>query len=529
MLFGNENAEKDGLVLTCYISNETEEDYQIITGRWGIGKTAYLFNKSRCLMEGLSNIDSSKKRLWYLDEEELNTDQVIDAYSQLTERKFDRYLKNIWIAEIYRRAALMLATLHPQYDKVKGSHWDLIKQLSGAESIGTTIWKQLPNALKVLKAIDDSQAHAVEGIQVEFKRLFEKKTIDSIQNCLEDIVGHQYMPHVVIEPLDTPFSTLDAYNSMAQSVIGALLNVFQSEFQPGEGQHLKVYISIPWHRFSNAKINLPQKITQYIGRLSWSQDMLRKFINARIEWEFKRVKRQFSTKGDTDGWGELFDDYVKNEYCQPTVFENSFQYVLRHTSYRPREVQRIARMAVNICADKTMRSTDYIIKGVGGIKVNGSHIKEAVFLYTKKATQDLITESARRYHDMQKIFLQIKGMSMPFKTDDLVLRINLDQNIFTVLDVLWKSEMIGVQVACKDIAKTKDYLQILPPQNCKRDCVGNKELIRWYFFNYNCDQEIVELLSQHQNNEALEACLIFHPRIIESITGGVGKEWPYGI
>ena len=45
IIFGNENAEKDSLLLDCYIPHPVNCE-QIITGRWGTGKTAYLFDSN---------------------------------------------------------------------------------------------------------------------------------------------------------------------------------------------------------------------------------------------------------------------------------------------------------------------------------------------------------------------------------------------------------------------------------------------------------------------------------------------------
>ena len=108
LIFGNENAEKDPLVRKCYIEN-IKRGGQIITGRWGVGKTAYLFHKNSDLEQALEKIDFSLKRSWYISESELDTDQIINAYSDLETLKFKRYLRTIWRAEIYRRACVLLS------------------------------------------------------------------------------------------------------------------------------------------------------------------------------------------------------------------------------------------------------------------------------------------------------------------------------------------------------------------------------------------------------------------------------------
>ena len=527
IIFGNENAEKDPLVLKCYV-NHGEDGVQIVTGRWGTGKTAYLFDRNRELIKKLTEINPDLKRIWYLDEDQLNTDQLIDSFIELNERKFQRYLKSIWIAEIYRRACIILNALKSTYKNTNGNHWVEISSVAKSEAVGKTVWKQIPNALRILKSIDDKQEAAVVGIQNEFSDIFTDRLKKSVQRCLKDIAEDEVRPTIAIEPIETPLSDIEE-SSLAQEVISALLNVFQSEFQLGEDQLLEVILSIPWHRFSNDKINLPQKISQYVMYMQWDKDSLREFINKRIEWEFKRVRRTYNLKGK-DAWSILFNDNVYNDYCVPNINENSFEYTLRHTHYRPREVQRIARMSVEVCARKANRSVDDVLKGISGLKVDGNHIKEAVYKYSRKATDDLISESVRRFSKLKEVFNCIRGLPVPFSCDDLIERLPKDVTPTQALSMLWESGILGIEITCIKQEYERDFCKLLPTEAYKRNQnYQTKELNRWYFFHYNCDGEITELIGQYKANRKLKIQCIVHPKIYESIGAHVSTNWPYGI
>lgn len=415
LIFGNENAEKDPLVLDCYVNN-IGIDGQIITGRWGVGKTAYLFHRNSHLAAVLEAIDKKLKRIWYLDESQLDSDQVSKAYIELDTRTFKRYLKNIWKAEIYRRACILLSSMKPYFgEHIRGSHWNEIAAVAKTETAVRTIWRQIPAALTLLKLLDSSNKTELEGVQAEIEKLFSDRLAEDVQKCLEDIPEDKIAPVIAIEPIETPFSNLEK-TSLAQDVISELVNVFQESFQPSDDQLLEVIVSIPWHRFShNKEINLPQKVRQYVEEIHWNKERLKVFIERRIAWEFDRVGRAPVARGKTY-WDQLFEPLVHNDYPRPEAFdERSFDYAIRHTTLRPRELQRIARLAVEVCAAKTGRGIDDILKGHGGIRVNGNHLREAIGKFVEGTSRDRENEAIRRFGHLEEVLPQLKGVPGIFR------------------------------------------------------------------------------------------------------------------
>lgn len=447
-IFGNENAEVDHLVLECYVDN-ISSDSHIITGRWGVGKTAYLFHLTRDLADALGRVDPRKRSLWYVSEHDLDSDQILEAYAELDDRKFARYLRLIWIAEIYRRACVVLSALSTHYGDVSNKeHWKEIRAVAASESAANSLWKQLPAALSLLRLIDSNDQKGVLKIQSGVQEIFSERLQNNVQICLQDIRDEALYPLIAIEPIETPLSDLEE-NSLAQEVISQLLNVFQQEFQPSEQQLLDVYISVPWHRYShNDQVNLPQKIRQYVDHVVWDREKLLTFIERRIRWEFKRVGRAYSLR-EGYYWASLFEPYVNNDYCSTPYQENSFAYVLRHTNYRPRELQRVARGAVQRCSEKTGRSVDDILSGTGGLRVSGSHIKSAVLEYVEGAARDRKSESYRRFRYLEEVVESIKGLKVPCLPEEFSQRFPADVSTQDAFSWLWQAGMLGIEATCE--------------------------------------------------------------------------------
>lgn len=482
--------------------------------------------KNEKLCAALKAIDPDLERLWYLDEKALDAGKLLSIYRARDDaRTFRHALESVWRAEICRRAAILLATLAHKYRGNSGEHWKFVHKVKSTSQLSISIWKQIPQAFAAFAKFDESRVRSIQDLQGEYDDLFSKSALQCVQYCLKDIKGQSPWPVVGIEPIDTPTSALEEDVSLAQEVITALLNVYVADFQPDTNQHLDLYLSIPWHRYSSKAINFPQKLIQYKSYLEWSPKELRDFINRRIEWEFKRVHRQFTGKGMQDAWSTLFEPTVRNEHCRPIFNEDSFEYVLRHTHHRPRDLQRLARKSVEHCKGVLQRDADDILSGASGIKVNGVHIRDAIASCTRETTDSLVTEAARRFPSFSEITERLRGITVPFTTDDLRKRLpGID--IARAIDELWQSGVMGVEVIVTD----DNQAPTLPKQTLKinKDLHG-REHKRYYFFEYNWDGEANELLMRYRSPGSEVRCVL-HPKTFEYLLpANVTSEYPIGI
>ena len=397
--------------------------------------------------------------------------------------------------------------------------------LGGATS--KTVWQQLPTVLGLLGVLDDSGAENLSDVQKELGELFNIAVERAVQNCLHDIVDESIQPVIAIEPIETPVSELES-NSLAQEIIGELVNTFQQHFQIGEDQLLEVVISIPWHRFTHQKnVNLPQKIRQYVEYASWNRESLKKFIDRRIEVEFEEKRRPHSKRG-TDFWSMLFEQSVHNNTGGIPIVEGTFDYVLRHTSYRPREVQRIARLAVEVCARKTNVSPENVIRGVNGIKVNGNHVKEAIGEFVEGAARDRQSEAIRRFHDLEAVLSTLKGVPVPCTVEDLMDRMPTDIQASEGISWLWQSGILGLRGTCA-ADQVESLTQSIPERNY-RVLVDNrkKKYYSWCFFEYNTDGEFHDVFDKYAQNSELKIECVIHPLMHEELAIHLQSKLPIG-
>lgn len=540
MLLGTENAEHDNLLFECAIHKDIKPYKSIITGRWGTGKTALLLLQNEKLKNELERLGEDWKEIMYLDEDGMNITQILSMYEQESELMFGQKIELIWKAEIIRRGILLLNALIPIYHNIdtKLLHWKIIKNSGRIAALHVPFWKQIPNIVKFI-ANSSERSGIIEDVNIDIGVIFNRNIFREVQKCLKDIEQEEIKPRIIVEPIDAPTSPLEEHSGMAQTIMTSLLNVYQSTFVESDYQLLRVDIAIPWHRYSVLKMNFPQKLISYKTYMTWSNSELRNFINNRIEFEFKRVGRHYSKKGDNDAWDVLFAPTIKNEYCVPHVAEDSFDYILRHTHHRPRELQRITRNCIERCAEKLNRKEEDILKGKAGIKISDSHIKEAVREFTVDAWKsEILVEAQRRFSNLNTIISNIYALPVPFSIDELKKRLGESIKIEHAIDHLWQSGIIGLRLECLKNNENKDCyencrerINILPTNGAKKKHTNNENTFccSWTLFEYNWSGDLNEIIQHFQSDDMIDIKYIIHPKGFESLLPKVTTKWPIGI
>jgi len=540
-LFGDDNAVADPLLADCYVEPKQVSARPIVTGRWGIGKTAMLFHRNKELTQLLVNNDDKDKTLWYIGENAMDLSSLARLRLEFSSdaESYKRALETLWKGEIVRTLSVLLYKLASYYGSPTGEHWNYITQIGKLESGELSIWRRIPdivgipNIVGIFIGADKGRMDALKSVQGALGKIFYGKTLEHLQACLRDIKG-RVKPVLVIEPVDTPLSALEG-RGMAQPLITALLNVYCSNFIPSQDQLIDIQISIPWHRYRPKDLDFPNRFPQYVGRISWDEGSLKKFINRRIEWEFKWVGRGFA-KGDV--WYGLFADSVVNDHCEPGITEDSFRYILRHTHYRPRDFQRLARRAVEMQAWLSRLTTDEVLLGRGGTKVTAQAVREAVRESCPETMKlDFLPEVERKYSDAYQIIKLVHGLSIPFKVGDIKKRYIREQGceplpseLNDIIDRLWTSGIIGVEIVPQSEQVTNSLRSILPEEGFRQYNLsgGRKKISRWYFFEYNWTGKPIELLNRYEKPEETNAQLVLHPRTFEQLLPTVNRECPIG-
>ena len=530
LLFGNENAEHDDLLYDCKIHHPSFEpdNHLVITGRWGTGKTAQLLILNESLTRELEKTNEDLGLIWYVQEDDLNFPELFVAFSGSSDnREFRKWLEKIWIAEILRRTVVILGNLDDYYGNINTPHWKLIRTIFNKQDISKTLWKQLPRVIQILTYKEKAEASA--EIQDDISRVFQDELFKTVQKCLKDIDDKEIKPIIAIEPLETPNSDLDKQVSLAQEVIYSLVNVFERKFQPSQRQKLKVVLAIPWHRYKLKGINLPQKVSQYKYYMHWDADSLKGFINERISYEFKRVGRvKFDKK---NAWYELFDKTIsRSEHFETTIIEDTFDYALRFTHHRPRDLQKLVRLAVGLSSNITGRDKDEILKGVAGYKINENHLRKAVHSYRSDACNLLIEEYERGNPGFSDKVDKLSGFPACIEYTEFLSKLShVGLDCRTDILPLWYSGIIGLEIFCEK--NQQKFYAILPDEAKKTDRdINGISITRGYFFEYNTDLHINELITKYKNgNNENKINIVFHPKTFDTIIGQQARRWPIGI
>lgn len=519
MLFGDENAWNDKLLKECYIEQPKDlAKKSIIMGKWGIGKSAFVLHESRYLNEEFEKTEDYNKDVWNIGEYSIGTASLAILRRKYADNElFKRTLENIWIAEIVRSECILFYKLRKYYGSHDGDHWNQVISIGRREDKLTRFWDRIPALLSALGEINLKGLRGVETMQGTFGETLRPSTLVNINKCLIDIRGLKIQPFIVIEPIDTPRTELDE-GGFALPLVISLLNVFTRIFIKYQEPNPWIRICIPWHRYRPDSLDNPNRIIPYMGCIEWNRENLKYFINRRIEWEFRRVNRRSAKR---DAWNELFPKRINHRDSGQNFFEDSFLFVRRHTHWRPRELLRITRMAVEKQSSRLNQSVEDVLRRG---QIEGGVIEDTVNEFCRTKFENELTEEAkRRYGDLKtkEIMVSLYGLSNPFCLEDLNRKIKKSQknlsdesradNLMNVLKMLYDSGFIGIEIIPSTGAKIlEDYLRIFG----RETHISHKEpaqLNLFYLFQYNYDKEISDAINIVTNRADAELNIVFHP------------------
>ncbi len=530
-IFGDGRAERDPLLYDCRVTETSvPEGKSILVGRWGMGKTALLLLKNETLSKVLAADGPDKERLWLISEKGMDAKTLKDLSSAEPDRGiFLRALEELWRAEIVRVYCVLLTQLRRHYAASSRPHWQFIKTIAGSEPALSTVWHLAKVALSIAGG---NKSNQLEELREAGARFFGKKTLDNLKRCLRDIADDEPRASLAIEPIETPTSPIEQASGVAQPSVTALLNVFRTYFGPGT--EFDVLISIPWHRYQPELLDSPQHLREDIGVVRWSKPNLRTFINKRIDSEFALVRRR--KKGAVDAWQALFEDRIADPYCKNRVYEDTFDYCLRHTHHRPRDILRLARRCVETQAELWDTSTDTVLKATHGTRITARAIGEAVRRECFDSAKELIIEASRRLADLEPLTAQLHGLSMPFTRDQLEKRLRDPHAPDTAssdraINTLWDAGVLGL-VASTDGEDAAHYLQAAFGTEARRRYTDgdNRKYTRWFWFEYNYDGSGQQLASRLAALADLQSQFVIHPRLWQTIPPGpVNSPTPIGV
>lgn len=538
-VFGNDNAEADDRLQDCYVDVHVPEYCTVFTARWGAGKTAVLLRRGQELNEvlasatGRDSVDS-----WFIRESAIGLHQLHSLRSLTAgdSARMEKSLEAVWRAEIARRIALQLDDLFQLCGSPLGDHWSSVLEFAEDARHRDSYLMRVDDAARHIELIGKSPVPPPEDLE-SLDRAFGEDLLSALALCVSDIPEGVPTPLVAVEPIETPHSGIEGTGGLAQPLVNALLNLFVDEFQPSRRQPLDVLIAIPWHRYRPRELHHPQKLRQYAGHISWTPDLLREFISNRIAWELeKRFKRTPSLKGGADLFSVTFEPSITNTNTATPVTEDSFHYFLRHTHYRPRDLLRLARRAVEVQVQLSSESVDGVLAGVLSKRkpISAKAIKAAVNQVCADNADEFLDEVSRRHPYLDEhFFRQLHGMAVPFDTEVLHKRLSrLDEppEVNALLADLWESGVVGVEMRPATPGWIAHLMAAYGNENHRsykiREGRRQHEEHRWYFYSHNTGRQLKDLVTE---TEGADISLVLHPSLIESFAPEFNRVCPLGV
>ena len=121
----------------------------------------------------------------------------------------------------------------------------------------------------------------------------------------------------------------DTYNLIFSALADAVLNINTYDNIP---PYISIKAVIPHDRYMNLRLRDTDKLSVLHSMIKWDRAALEDFVARRIEIISRARGVQFNSL-----WRQVFPDAVTNTRCG--LVEDSFEYILRHTMYRPRHFQ----------------------------------------------------------------------------------------------------------------------------------------------------------------------------------------------
>ena len=205
--------------------------------------------------------------------------------------------------------------------KLITTSWDFVNNLTRGKD---SKYPSLPSSLT---------AHVIT--QVTNYPFFDQKFVSVRNSFLKQLVVSNQQILVILDEFDDVRAKSGASRDQMQLLFDGLAQaVYNLTIEEDFATSIKVKALIPQDRFAAIAVRDLDKIQDSHWPLRWDAETLREFLVARV----RHVNKNFS-KSFHRIWPVVLPDHekIKNEIYE--VYEGSFEYILRHTMYRPRHIQ----------------------------------------------------------------------------------------------------------------------------------------------------------------------------------------------
>jgi hypothetical protein len=268
-------------------------------------------------------------------------------YENISKLALDTHISRTITLTKYWQYAIIVEIISACYkiDPNKyGSLWHKIpKQIRKSKNPNETIFTLAQNALKSFRRFlnDESDLDMVIGGKTEISAYrFNFLATFPIDEDFKIIVGDLYKKlkennHVAMlifdgfDTLKNDLSDPRAIKTVFASLILAIQNI---RTRPPQSQNIIIKAFIPHDQFISISLKDSDKISEIHAEIRWDRPSLREFVKKRITNSVS-----FNAKAFEKVWRHIMPSTVFNSKYGHA--EDTFDYIIRHTMMRPRQVQ----------------------------------------------------------------------------------------------------------------------------------------------------------------------------------------------
>lgn len=427
-IFGDRNAKLDRklsegtFVNTHSFCASTEKNKYLLRGFKGSGKTALLLrlqmcgdsrmcNKKACKLD-LKFCDKGNFEVIYIEADKLQLNKlldlsqrlpnersygmqedIVDMWTKLCKIKLFEKIPELKTEDSYKQFLKKTNFVDCKLDRIAKSLLDVFEKSivkTGATTSTSEIWTCLTDPKGEYQKTEKKARELLREANKSYYIIF-----DGFDHFIDRILQNR--------PIGLK---RDFVKGLARALIILGYNFLEDDFSldGSESSLPNVYVKVllPEDFIIDVKLRDDVKYLdpdKYV-KLRWRKDDLKKFITARMDTFLKGAPVNISKLDTAAIWNSMFGKQIRNTHYN--VYENSFDYVLRHTLLRPRDLQVICSAIVRSMDNEHYLDKDQFIEWIIGKEFRGKrrnakpipekYVKEGVSEGSKELVNALYSE-----------------------------------------------------------------------------------------------------------------------------------------
>lgn len=442
------NSDEEVFVTTRQGRAFTLPDHKILIGRKGSGKSAL----EMCFGKHYKN---NYDYLLSINAEAIRFRKLIDCYRELEDSAGNIMELRKGLANIWEYSILVSCMLDVGKDKTlaKGPQAIIHNFLRKEGLLKKRIYDLLIDTLEnVFKLVLGSRGKATSDIIRAIDNFpLDKVNFEDAKNALYEILKDTKGFLVTFDHIDRYFEVearpyshehdqVEKYalRNFLTGLVQAIYNISIAKL----GNVIQFKVFLPKDKFESIRFRDLDKIKEFVFEIKWTLQELEEFISRRIAHSLNLRNKQNQLIFDTQStWYKVFPRTVTNRSVS-NVQEPIESYLIRHTHYKPRDLQFYCNRIKNL----------YLLEGDSKNPVISEDIiRRAMHQATRELVDNFFIEFAYEYPFLKRLLEQFrKSPNVMSYVDDFFPKVKRFHSRSTshyspdeLVDLLYKVGFVG--------------------------------------------------------------------------------------